>query len=743
MTVRWCAGFLVFVILCPAPGRAQVVLGRVVERHERNPVAGALVTAEGSRAVTGPDGRFELFFARAGTAEVRVERLGYTPFDTVVGVGVDTVHVEFALDPRVLIIPGLEVNAPPGRAFEHLGGEVRVRVPDRMVRARGIGLDPTEEVAGSGIAASESDFSAFPIVRANRWDLTAMYLGPLRVWAPLHGLGLVGPAKISGTEEVRVGGAVPSVFESNVAGGTIRAQPRLEGGALWGRGGGSLLDVSVTTGGGVAGAGEFVVTATRSLDHGMLGSMWGGDLPLRYASVEGHARWRWSDGVVLRASGYLSQDSVSFGAASLSDNLESRWEVSAWAVGGRWRTGRRDALDLEIARSTYDADVAKTVAGGRVPGATNALTELRVAALWLREWGRASTLAGMDLSRIRTTLDGDPGRPGPAIQDEETARTFGFATGVETVTGRSAFRGGIRLDLARGMGVAVQPRADWTHELEKGWRVHASAGRSTQWVSALNAEPIVPQAPFWWAHAGPFGRTSADNVAVGGAGPLAPWLRVRGEAFVRRVSGLTRWVARWDGPSGIVQEDARAGGFGVDAVLWDGRSGTLRWDHTLAWVSVGERRRAPAWDIRHSGSVRLGWRPGRWEFAASANYASGRALPVAVGQFSGIEIGALSGLRRSAMYTIHSRDALRLPAYLRLDAGVSRDFDVGPATVQASLKVLNLKDRVNVLYHRLGNAGFPPPGASFPEWWLTVDQRLYPERQFRRLVTLGLHANVR
>lgn len=741
--IRSACAVCIFLALCPALGRAQVLVGRVVEREGGTPLAGALVVTGGRSVVTGPDGYFELA-ARPGVPRtLRVERLGYATVDTLWAADADTVRMDLALDLLPVMIPGLIVNAPPGRAFEHLGGEVRVRPPDRMVIARGIGLDPVEQIAGSGIASSESDFSALPVVRAARWDQTALYLGALRIWGPLHGLGLVGPAKISGTEELRVSGAVPSVFDANATGGRIEALPRLGRDAPWAEGGATLLDVSMSAGGPLGEGGTFVVTGTRSTGLDFLGSMVGGDLPLRYESVEGHARWRWSGRFEGRAAAYTSRDSVSFAAASFSENLDSRWNTMAWSLGGRWQAAPRDALDLEITRSTYDAELATLVGGERMAPSANTLSDLRAAGSWIHEGRRASLLARLDLSRVQASLDSDSTRPGPAMRDDGHAESLGFAVGIETVSGRSALRGGVRVDAVRGLGLAVQPRADWTRELAREWRVHASAGRATQWVSALNAEAVIPQAPAWWVHAAPHGWAVADNLALGATGPLLSWARVRGEVFVRRSTGLPRWTAAWNGTGGIVQEDGRAAGMGVDLALWDSHAASVRWDHTLAWASVGEERRAPAWDIRHSGNLQIGWRPERWEFAASLSYSSGRPLPVPVGAISGLEIDARHGLHGTEQYTLYSDHAQRLPAYVRLDAGLSREFDVGQVRVQASVKMLNVTDRANVLFYQLGNVSLKPLDVPFLDWYQSVGQRLYPERQFRRLLSVGLNAKLR
>lgn len=740
--MTWLArAVFLFLALCPAPGRAQVLVGRVTSREEGSPLAGALVLAGGGRAVTGPDGTFTLVAGPGAPQTLRVERLGYAPLDTLWDAAADTVRLDLAMELQPVVIPGVEVNAPPGRAFEHLGGEVRVRPPDRMVVARGIGLDPVEQIAASGIASSESEFSALPVVRAARWDQTALYLGALRIWGPLHGLGLVGPAKISGTEELRVAGAVPSIFDANTTGGRIEIVPRLGRDAPWAEAGATLLDVSVSAGGPLSDDGAFVVTGTRSVDLDFLGPMMGGDLPLRYESVEGHARWRWSGRFEGRAAAFASRDSVSFAAASFSENLDSRWNALAWSVGGRWRAAPRDALDFEISRSTYGAELGTLVAGERMPPSANALSDFRAAASWVHEASRASMLVGLDLFRLRTTVDGDSARPGPALRDRGRGDGLGLAVGLESVSGRSALRGGVRLDAVRGLGFAVQPRADWTRDLTGSWRVHASAGRSTQWVSALNAESIVPQAPVWWVPAAPYSWTTADNVALGAAGPLLSWARVRGEVFVRRSAGLPRWPTSWAGAVGIVQEDARSAGMGVDLAVWDGHDASLRWDHTLAWASVGEERRAPAWDLRHSGNLQVSWRPSRWDFAVSLGYSSGRPLPIPVGRFSGLEIGDPYGLQWTAPYTLYSDDVLRLPAYLRLDAGVSREFDVGPFLAQASVKVLNVTDRANLLFYRLGNVALRPPDV--PDWYQVVGQKLYPQRQFRRLLSVGLNAKLR
>lgn len=724
--------------LCPVVSRAQTIQGRVVDAHAVLGIAGATVSAVGVLAVTDALGRFSLDAQGRGEVRLRIERLGYEPLDTLVVIASDVPGVEFELTPLPLTIPGLVVNAPAGHGFQNLGGEVRVQTPERGVQARGIGLDPMEGVAASGVGVPLNDLSAIPVVRGARSDQTALRLGELRLWAPHHGLGLVSPARTSGTREVRVSGAVPSVSEANATGATLTAEPRYDYDGLWVAPSANLLDAGLSLGGplGIGSRSSFVATGTRSFDTGMLGSLLGGSLPLRYGSFEGHATADLTETVRVHGGVYASTDRVTFDASTFSENLTSRWQTKAWLSEIAWVPTSRDELRIRASHAWYDASLSLASAGTLLPGSTGELVDEHLFGAWSHQSRRFATLLALEFMRTSTETRGDVGAPGPSLTGRAQVDAVALSVGLEAVHGRTAVHGGVHVDAVRGHGALLQPRVEITRQLEAGWRVHASVGRTAQWVSALNAETIVPQAPIWWVHDDGYAPTTSDNAAVGVAGSVLPWARVRSELYARRVTNLTRWLEPWNGQPGLVQEDGWAAGIALDVVLWEGRQASLRWDHTIGRAVV-DPGRAPPWDIRHAGDLRLAWRPAGWDFAVGASYASGRPLPVPVARFSGLELGLPFGLQYTDLYTVYSSEAQRLPSYFRLDLGVARMFRLGRGMWETSLKVLNATRRTNALYYQLANDFWQEPTMNDP------GLRLWPVRQFPLVLAIGLHGTIR
>jgi hypothetical protein len=284
----------------------------------------------------------------------------------------------------------------------------------------------------------------------------------------------------------------------------------------------------------------------------------------------------------------------------------------------------------------------------------------------------------------------------------------------------------------------LQPRAEVTRELGGSVRLHGSVGRTAQWVSALNVDRVVPQAPIWWAQGDSLSATISDNVAIGAAGAPTAWARMRGEFYARRTTGLVRSAEEGNGVADLVQESGWSAGLGLDLVLWDGHAATLKWNHTFGRASIGRPRRPAPWDIRHSGDIRLDWRPGAVELAVSLGYATGRPLPVPIGTFSGLEIGYPYGLQYSGLYTVYSRRTYRLPSYFRVDVGVARRFAMGPAEFEVSVKVLNATRHLNTLYYRLGST----PGSASSSA-ADAGQRLWPRQQLPLMIALGLNGTLR
>jgi hypothetical protein len=99
-----------------------------------------------------------------------------------------------------------------------------------------------------------------------------------------------------------------------------------------------------------------------------------------------------------------------------------------------------------------------------------------------------------------------------------------------------------------------------------------------------------------------------------------------------------------------------------------------------------------AWDQRHTLDFGLNFRPGRrWAVGVSGTYHSGRpTTPVRV------EVRDLPDGSRQAEPVFGARGSARFPAYLRLDARVSRSIAIRGTEIIGFVNVTNILDRENI-----------------------------------------------
>jgi len=111
-----------------------VVRGEVVEQPSGTPVSAARVLVDGeTKATADTAGRFIVAGLAPGEHRVRVERLGYTPFDVLAAVG-DTLRLTVVLHAEPRPLSPVDVTAPvPAPAFDPLPAEFE----DRRSRSRG------------------------------------------------------------------------------------------------------------------------------------------------------------------------------------------------------------------------------------------------------------------------------------------------------------------------------------------------------------------------------------------------------------------------------------------------------------------------------------------------------------------------------------------------------------------------------------------------------------------------------
>lgn len=159
-----------------SPQTAGNLTGLVTDANTGNPISSAQVSVDGTglRTLTAADGRYSLSVAipESSTREVivRVVMIGYTQAATTVrvGVGVEAVEVDFALQPS-----GIELRDLRAGPIFHVDAEGRLKRTDELRGMVGAPMDAVAPPAGATRLrsfASMEGFNRHVDVRHGRYD---------------------------------------------------------------------------------------------------------------------------------------------------------------------------------------------------------------------------------------------------------------------------------------------------------------------------------------------------------------------------------------------------------------------------------------------------------------------------------------------------------------------------------------------------------------------------------------------
>ncbi|HEX6910440.1 MAG TPA: alpha-2-macroglobulin family protein, partial [Longimicrobium sp.] len=173
-----------WVLLADSAGAPGVLYGVVVEAQTRQPVAGALVTVQGTalRAVTDASGRFRLVGVARGQRTIQVARIGMEPATRVVQVGDEPLdELRFELTAALLLLEDIVVAGADAR--QRQGFAAAVPAPPAEADFSGQGLQGKAE----GVAVQGGDAGAI----AMRQNFSALAL-----WAPVVRTDAQGRARV-------------------------------------------------------------------------------------------------------------------------------------------------------------------------------------------------------------------------------------------------------------------------------------------------------------------------------------------------------------------------------------------------------------------------------------------------------------------------------------------------------------------------------------------------------------------
>ena len=294
-------------------------------------------------------------------------------------------------------------------------------------------------------------------------------------------------------------------------------------------------------------------------------------------------------------------------------------------------------------------------------------------------------------------------------ETDKALQLAGYVQDTWQVTPRLQFTGGMRIATYNNTGRAyVEPRASMRIDLTSRLRLKAAYGHYNQFVARVVNENVTEGARDFWllANDDNVGVQGSTHYVTGASYETPVWL-VDVEAYRKEMTGLSEFSLRFRrGGAEFEADDLFFDGSGVAQgleLLLQRKAGRFtgwlsytlaRVEHTFGGLNGNEPFPAlhdQPHELKLVGSTRLGR---RWNLSATWAIATGKPYTSPESQYT---ITLLDGSEQSFIH-VGGKNAVRLPAYHRLDASVHYRLPVGTSDIDFGLSVFNLYNRTNVWY---------------------------------------------
>ena len=691
----------------------------------------------GVRVLGDSSGAFAFPDVPAGTWRLEVRRIGYrtTTVPVTVREGA-TASVTVRLEPEPITVAGITAVA---RAPERARFEDEVQTSTHTLGIREIARVPA--LAESDLlrtvqllpgVVARNDYSVGLNVRGGDADQNLVLLDGQVVFNPFHLGGVVstfaddaveGLDFLSGGFPARYGGRLSSVLEVNERSGTTTG--------LHGSTSVSMLATKLHFEGPLPGGrGSWLVAGRRTYADQLIAAFSSAAFPYHFQDLIGRVSLPGVLGGTLTASGFASGDYFNFVLTEANSGQAEQTFRFDWgnrALGATWRRPV-GARTLVTQRAGYSAFFADIDVGPGLFAFANDVRRLALSGDVERHGGRHVAAAGYVLERHDIGYLAGSGEVGI-----DFARLTYRPTALEAYAEDQwrplpwlLLRPGVRVTTLPGTSfTGVAPRFAAKAFLNRETALSVSGGRYYQYVHSLRNEEIpITLFEFWIGTDARVPVSTADHAVVG----LERWF---GEGTALTVEGY--WKGMHDLVDGNPEEDpalvgdefrtARGTAYGLDLFLRKTTGRFTGWvSYTLGKVTrttdTGERF-APAQDRRHTLNVVAETRgPLRAQWTLRFGYGSPLPYTGIAGQWihrfydpgRNIFIGAFTEPYRTA------RNALRYPAYSRLDVSARWQFGWLGARWYPTLSVLNTYARTNVFVYFYDYTRNPPVRRGFTQF---------------------------
>lgn len=692
---------------------SSVVRGQVRAEGTRAPLAGAVVEMRGGSAVvrsavTDARGEYRIRDAPPGRAVLRVQHVGYSPFEIEVQVapGRD-VNIDLTLSIRPIPLQAVTVETDRTvGAVDSLAAaapELAIVVARAIETSPGL-LDIGIADAVRGIPGKEpTDPASVLYVRGAAADLKLVYLDGAPVYAPFPLGGLMEPfaTGLLNRADVYLGGA-PARYD----GGLSYIMDLRTRGA---RGGGARADAGfdLLSGRLLAEAGfgsrAGIVASARGVHRLTETAGFGSDLPYGYREALVRTDVGFGDSGSLAITGFANDESVWMGLQTSRDSV-IRWGNRAGSARLSGAIGRT-AVEVTAAVGDYSASLPLT--GSRAVVAEGGAHRTRFSVDFARN-GDVQFRYGASAdqqSYSATAVDQRTGATSARL--EGSGRSIGmYAEAAAQIGRRLRVRGGARADhFSARSDLTFAPRLAATWLITESAAMTIAAGSYHQFLRPPDEVLLSDPAAAQLLLDGSLSVGRASHVTASLDQDLGENIRLGIEGFYKEFSNVPGGLAMAANASGVDFWVRRSAG------SWTGWIG-----YSLAWVwSRSSDEHQVDFNGRHllSSGVEATIRD---RTRLAFRFAYGAGLPytgVPLSTTQTFTVGGVTNVFQRGLASVNQADRggtetaplLYTPPkpYVRLDASVSQAWspELGGRTVQIEpyVKVLNGLGRRDALFY--------------------------------------------
>lgn len=726
------------------------VRGRILSDRDE-PVAGVQVELSGSGRVAWSDaaGRYELDGLEPGDYEIRFSRFAYDPLSLTITVpDRGALELDVELQTRFVLQPGIDVVTAAGGSggsspFLSSGlPEIGSReLPAEMIWSSPlVGLPDALATLRTVIGVDLAEESATQLhVRGGSADQNLVLVDGAPVYNGYHTSGIlsaVSPDILSGM--VVHTGILPARY-----GGRLSSVVHLETGmpgAVQVRGGLGLPDARLAARAPLGdGAGEVLLGGRRTTYDLVRRGYARGSEDSGFEDVLGRITWSAAGGTLRVLSLHTDNWLSSFAGGGGEGGAEPLAGFPDHHNGVGWSSGTDAVSWSRSTRGGSEARLQLFRAATRSNVEWGTLGERRRLHHRLVHWGLSGDLAwegaasvgraGLALERIGTRYTtesrwigeagvAEAGQDGPYDLEAEPTILSSYMEQRWIPRDHWMINAGLRAIHVEGAGPALEPRVSAHYRPIEPLTVSVGYGRVHQYVQSLtNEESLLNSAyaiePLVAVGAPDIPLARSDQLAAALEARLAERLLVRLDGYARWLDGIVLVAPATAQPfvtGGFLRGTGVARGMGAELVYEGGRlAGRALIDWSSVRRSTADLSYRPRFERRRSLAMEAAYRAlPSLTFTSALQVAAGPPTSLVAGGFDWDVFDQLTGevdFRGTPMRAPGAINAERLPAYVRLDLGVRREWrvpaDGAGATITSYFGVVNVLDRRNVIGRQL------------------------------------------